>query len=102
LMATSSDNPQSDPQFTALDGFQDLPRLEMRLVLPTWLPTGCSRRERFGAAKVFSTLGSRAQIACATARRTKVIPSITGSAFFTSGSKLILQPGDPLRAGISS
>jgi len=32
----------------------------------------------------------------------EVIPSITGSAFFTSESKLILQPGDPLRAGISS
>jgi 4-hydroxyproline epimerase len=32
----------------------------------------------------------------------EVIPSITGSAFITSESKLILQPGDPFPAGISS
>jgi 4-hydroxyproline epimerase len=31
-----------------------------------------------------------------------VIPSITGSAFITSESKLILQPGDPFPAGIPS
>jgi 4-hydroxyproline epimerase len=31
-----------------------------------------------------------------------VIPSITGSAFITSESKLILQPGDPFPAGITS
>lgn len=31
-----------------------------------------------------------------------VIPSITGSAFITAESKLILQPGDPFPAGISS
>jgi 4-hydroxyproline epimerase len=30
----------------------------------------------------------------------EVIPSITGSAFITSESKLILQPGDPFSAGI--
>jgi 4-hydroxyproline epimerase len=34
--------------------------------------------------------------------RSEVIPSITGSAFITSESKLILQPGDPFPAGISS
>lgn len=32
----------------------------------------------------------------------EVIPSITGTAFITSESKLILQPGDPFPAGISS
>jgi 4-hydroxyproline epimerase len=32
----------------------------------------------------------------------EVIPSITGSAFITSESKLILQPGDPFPAGIPS
>jgi 4-hydroxyproline epimerase len=32
----------------------------------------------------------------------EIIPSITGSAFITSESKLILQPGDPFLAGISS
>ncbi len=32
----------------------------------------------------------------------EIIPSITGSAFITSESKLILQPGDPFRAGIPS
>lgn len=32
----------------------------------------------------------------------QVIPSITGSAFITSESKLILQPGDPFQAGIPS
>jgi 4-hydroxyproline epimerase len=32
----------------------------------------------------------------------EVIPSITGSAYITSESKLILQPGDPFPAGISS
>jgi 4-hydroxyproline epimerase len=31
-----------------------------------------------------------------------VIPSITGSAFITSENKLILQPGDPFPAGITS
>lgn len=31
-----------------------------------------------------------------------VIPSVTGSAFITSESKLILQPGDPFPAGIPS
>lgn len=34
--------------------------------------------------------------------RSQVIPSITGSAFITSESKLILQPGDPFPAGIPS
>jgi 4-hydroxyproline epimerase len=32
----------------------------------------------------------------------EVIPSITGSAFITSESKLILQPGDPFPSGIAS
>lgn len=32
----------------------------------------------------------------------EIIPSITGSAFITSESKLILQPGDPFPAGIPS
>jgi 4-hydroxyproline epimerase len=32
----------------------------------------------------------------------EVIPSITGTAFITSESKLILQPGDPFSAGISA
>jgi 4-hydroxyproline epimerase len=32
----------------------------------------------------------------------EVIPSITGSAFITSESKLVQQPGDPFPAGISS
>jgi 4-hydroxyproline epimerase len=32
----------------------------------------------------------------------EVIPSITGSAFITAESKLLLQPGDPFPAGISS
>lgn len=32
----------------------------------------------------------------------EIIPSITGSAFITSESKLILQPGDPFPAGIAS
>ncbi len=32
----------------------------------------------------------------------EIVPSITGSAFITSESKLILQPGDPFPAGIPS
>ncbi len=36
-MATYSDNPQSDPQFTALSDFQVLPRLEMHLVPPAFV-----------------------------------------------------------------
>jgi hypothetical protein len=35
-MATYSDNPQSDPQFTALDDFQGLLRLGKRLALPVF------------------------------------------------------------------
>jgi hypothetical protein len=35
-MATHSDDPQADPQFTALDDFQDLLRLGKRLALPVF------------------------------------------------------------------